>query len=82
MSSSKHSGEFEGKHGMTVFVRDNNIDQALRRMKKMLIQEGLMRELKEREFFTRKGEKNRLERQEAKRRAQRTTKKQNAEWGI
>jgi len=79
---SNHFGEWEGKNGMTVFVRDGNVDQAIRRLKKIVIQEGLIRELKEREFFTRRGEKNRLQRMESKRRQQRATRKQIAEWEI
>jgi len=82
MGKNNHSGEWEGLRGLKVNVRDNNIDQAIRRLKKMVIQEGLIRELKEREFFTRPGEKRRLKNQEARRRTQRNTRKQNEEWDI
>ena len=42
---------------MRVEVRNNNIDKAMRILKKKLQQEGVFNELREREFFMTKGEK-------------------------
>ena len=44
---------------MRVDVRNNNVDQALRILKKKLMLDGLFNELREREHFVSKGEKRR-----------------------
>ena len=44
---------------MRVDVRNNNVDQALRVLKKKLLLNGLFNELKEREHFVSKGGKRR-----------------------
>ena len=44
---------------MRVDVRTNNVDQALRILKKKLMSDGLFNELREREHFVSKGEKRR-----------------------
>tara|TARA_B100001996_G_scaffold282667_1_gene222999 strand:- start:239 stop:469 length:231 start_codon:yes stop_codon:yes gene_type:complete len=48
------------KSGLTVEVRNNNVDKALRVLKKKLQQEGLLNELRKREYFVSRGEKKRL----------------------
>ena len=45
---------------MRIEVRNNNVDSALRELKKNLQKEGFYRELKSREFFRSKSEKRRL----------------------
>ena len=44
---------------MRVDVRNNNVDQALRILKKKLLLDGFFNELREREHFSSKGEKRR-----------------------
>jgi len=44
---------------MRVDVRNNNVDQALRVLKKKLMLDGIFNELREREHFVSKGEKRR-----------------------
>ena len=46
---------------MRVEVRNGNVDQAIRVLKKKLQQDGLINELREREFFTSRAEKRRRE---------------------
>ena len=55
---------------MRVDVRKNNVDQALRILKKKLQQDGLFNELREREHFTSKGEKRRRAKAAGRRRFQ------------
>ena len=50
---------------MQVFVRDNNVDQALRVLKKKMQREGLFREFKRRRFYEKPSVKRK--RKEAKR---------------
>ena len=44
---------------MKVDVRNNNVDQALRNLKKKLQLDGMFNELREREHFVSRGEKRR-----------------------
>lgn len=55
MSSSGHVKSDAGK----ITVRDNNVDQALRVLKKKLQREGVFREMKTKQGFISKGEKTR-----------------------
>ncbi|MEX0759088.1 MAG: 30S ribosomal protein S21 [Tistlia sp.] len=53
---------------MQVTVRDNNVDQAMRALKKKLQREGVFREMKLRRHFEKPSEKRKRERAEAVRR--------------
>ncbi len=53
---------------MLVQVRDNNVDQALRALKKKLQREGVFREMKLRRHFEKPSEKRVREKSEAVRR--------------
>lgn len=53
---------------MQVHVRDNNVDQALRALKKKLQREGVFREMKLRRHFEKPSERKKRERAEAVRR--------------
>jgi len=48
------------KSGMTVEVRNNDVNKALRILKKRMQTEGLFNEMRERTSFKTKGEKRRL----------------------
>ena len=50
---------------MLVFVRDNNVDQALRALKKKMQREGIFREIKLRRHFEKPSEKRVREMSEA-----------------
>ncbi|MDR0406878.1 MAG: 30S ribosomal protein S21 [Holosporales bacterium] len=60
---------------MLVFVRDNNVDQALRALKKKMQREGTFREIKLRRHFEKPSERRVRERTEALRRARKLTRK-------
>lgn len=53
---------------MQVHVRDNNVDQALRALKKKMQREGIFREMKLRRNYEKPSEKRKRERAEAVRR--------------
>ena len=53
---------------MQVVVRDNNVDQALRALKKKMQREGVFREMKLRRAFEKPSEKRAREKAEAIRR--------------
>ena len=61
---------------MQIMVRDNNVDQALRALKKKLQREGVYREMKLRRHFEKPSEKRAREKAAAVRRARKTERKQ------
>ena len=58
-----------------VIVRDNNVDQALRALKKKMQREGIFREMKLRRNYEKPSEKKARERAEAVRRARKLARK-------
>lgn len=60
---------------MRIEVRNNNVDKAMRILKKKLTEDGFFNELREREFYESKGTKRRKAKAAAKRRAERDLKK-------
>ena len=67
---------------LQVFVRDNNVDQALRALKKKLQREGLFRELKRRKAYEKPSEKKARKAGEAVRRARKAARKQAQREGL
>ncbi len=63
---------------MQVLVRDNNVDQALRALKKKMQREGIFREMKMRDFFEKPSEKRAREKAEAVRRVRKLARKKTA----
>lgn len=64
---------------VSVNVRDNNIEQALRVLKKKMQREGIFREMKERRDFEKPTAKRKREKQENIRRSRKTARKKNSE---
>ncbi len=67
---------------MQVSVRDNNVDQALRAMKKKLQREGVDREMKRRRFYEKPSEKRAREQAAAVRRARKLERKRLERDGV
>jgi|14_taG_2_1085336.scaffolds.fasta_scaffold00061_31 small subunit ribosomal protein S21 len=44
-------------YGMSVEVRNNNVEQAIRKLKKKLMNDGILQELRERQYFISNTEK-------------------------
>ena len=61
---------------MQVLVRDNNVDQALRVLKRKLQREGVMREMKRRRAYEKPSERRVREKASAVRRARKAALKQ------
>lgn len=66
---------------MQVIVRDNNVDQALRVLKKKLQREGVFREMKLRRHYEKPSEKRAREKAEAIRRARKLARKRSEREG-
>ena len=67
---------------MQVFVRDNNVDQALRVLKKKMQREGVFREMKRRRFYEKPSEQTTREKAEAIRRARKLARKKAQREGL
>lgn len=67
---------------MQVLVRDNNVEQALRVLKKKMQREGLFREMKARREFEKPSERRVREKAEAVSRARKAARKQAQREGL
>src|SRR6201995_4974203 len=67
---------------LQVFVRDNNVDQALRVLKKKMQREGVFREMKQRRSYEKPSEKKTRQKAEAIRRARKLAGKQAIREGL
>ena len=67
---------------MQVLVRDNNVDQALRALKKKMQREGIFREMKMRGHYEKPSEKRAREKAEAVRRARKLARKRAQREGL
>ena len=77
----KGGGSTIGKH-LQVFVRDNNVDQALRVLKKRMQREGIFREMKRRKAYEKPSARKTREKSEAIRRARKVARKQAQREGL
>jgi small subunit ribosomal protein S21 len=67
---------------LQVLVRDNNIDQALRVLKRKMQREGVFREMKRRRFYEKPSEKTAREKAESVRRKRKYARKQAQRDGL
>ncbi len=72
-------GEFQI---VQIVVRDNNVDQALKALKKKMQREGLFREMKRRNHFEKPSERKAREKAEAVRRARKLARKRAQREGL
>jgi small subunit ribosomal protein S21 len=70
------------EQALQVFVRDNNVDQALRILKKKMQREGVFREMKRRRFYEKPSAQATREKSEAIRRARKLARKQAQREGL
>lgn len=67
---------------MQVLVRDNNIEQALRVLKKRMQREGVFREMRQRRFYEKPSEESARRKSEAIRRMRKLARKQAIRDGL
>jgi small subunit ribosomal protein S21 len=70
------------EHRLLVQVRDNNVDQALKALKKKMQREGIFREMKLRNYYEKPSEKRVREQAEAVRRARKLARKRAQREGL
>lgn len=73
---------FGGRVLVQIFVRDNNVDQALKALKKKMQREGTFREMKRRNHYEKPSEKRAREDAEAVRRARKLARKRAQREGL
>nr|WP_210271308.1 30S ribosomal protein S21 [Rhizobium sp. RM] len=78
----QHSQNQRNVFHVQVLVRDNNVDQALRVLKKKLQREGVFREMKMRDHFEKPSEKRVREKAEAVRRVRKLARKRAQREGL
>ncbi len=67
---------------MQVFVRDNNVEQALRVLKKKMQREGVFREMRRRRFYEKPSEEAARKKSDAVRRRRKLARKQAIREGL
>jgi small subunit ribosomal protein S21 len=67
---------------LQILVRDNNVDQALKVLKKKMQREGIFREMKLRNYFEKPSERKAREKAEAVRRARKLARKRLQREGL
>jgi small subunit ribosomal protein S21 len=67
---------------LQVLVRDNNVDQALRVLKKKMQREGIFREMRQRKAYEKPSERKTREKAEAVRRSRKAARKQAIREGL
>jgi small subunit ribosomal protein S21 len=72
----------EERPRVQVLVRDNNVDQALKALKKKMQREGIFREMKLRNYYEKPSEKKAREKAEAVRRARKLARKRAQREGL
>jgi small subunit ribosomal protein S21 len=72
----------EEEHRVQVFVRDNNVDQALKVLKKKMQRDGVFREMRLRKHYEKPSERRVREKAEAVRRARKLARKKLQREGL
>jgi len=80
--SASATGSITWDDGVQVLVRDNNVDQALKALKKKMQREGIFREMKLRGHYEKPSEKRAREQAEAVRRARKLARKKLQREGL
>jgi small subunit ribosomal protein S21 len=82
LRGSKPKGPEEGLVIVQIFVRDNNVDQALKALKKKMQREGTFREMKRHVAYEKPSEKRARQQAEAVRRARKLARKRMQREGL
>jgi small subunit ribosomal protein S21 len=80
MANSKHNEKDAIINGLRVEVRNNDINKAMRKLKKKIAEDGILQELRQREFFESKGTKRRKSKEAAIRRYKKQRAKDQDNW--
>jgi small subunit ribosomal protein S21 len=82
VSTTPKAFHHRGATRVQVFVRDNDVEQALRVLKKRMLREGVFREIRRRRFYEKPSDRVTREKAEAVRRARKLARKQAIRDGL
>ena len=68
MKRNKVSSDINDRHGLYVEVRNNDVTRALRRLKKLMNSEGMIKDMRKHEFYEKPSAIRRREKQQARKR--------------
>jgi small subunit ribosomal protein S21 len=71
----RNSNDDRPKRGLTVEVRNNDVNKAIRRLKKLMNNEGIIKEVRDRQYYQKPSDKKRFEKNQATRRWQKKQQK-------
>ena len=78
----RHQSKNNRPRGLEVFVKNNNVDFALRKLKKKVTEDGILIELKEKQFYVKPSEKRRKAKAASRARQQKMLNKRKLEQGY
>jgi small subunit ribosomal protein S21 len=82
VSTTRMAFHLRGATRVQVFVRDNDVEQALRVLRKRMLREGVFREMRRRRFYEKPSDRVTREKAEAVRRARKLARKQAIRDGL
>ena len=68
MKRNRVSSDMDDRHGLYVEVRNNDVTRALRRLKKLMNSEGMIKDMRKHEFYEKPSAIKRREKQQARKR--------------
>lgn len=68
MKRNKVSSDINDRHGLYVEVRNNDVTRALRKLKKLMNSEGMVKDMRKKEFYEKPSAIKRREKQQARKR--------------
>lgn len=75
-----HKSDDITKGGLYVEVRNNDVTRALRRLKKLVNSEGMIKDMRKKEFYEKPSEIKRREKAQARKRWLKTVEKNKENW--
>ena len=68
MRTKKMSSDINDRHGLYVEVRNNDVTRALRKLKKLMNSEGMIKDMRKKEFYEKPSAIRRREKAQARKR--------------
>ena len=72
--------DINDKHGLYVEVRNNDVTRAIRKLKKLMNTEGMIKDMRKNEYFEKPSAKKRREKQQARKRWLKLQEKNKENW--
>ena len=80
MGANKHQNINDSGKGMYVEVRNNDLNRAMRKIKKLVNQEGIIKEIRDRQYFVTPSEKRRKAKAQGRKRWLKKQAKMESQW--